>query len=338
MNYTTYANKIKQIDYDISALVNTKKHAKFKVIGNDIDNNERPEKWPYHTGYIHAGGWLKNINADIKIGDTIYQNNLKEVLPEGWNISDEYWKNFILSTQTSNIVFIPFFNKVIGKTGSLTSIEMDYLTIKDFFPYNYDKLNYSILYSTMQPNIYDLNFEIDHTETSKNIPINFNYAPMLPFITEAVAKQPDYFRFNDTLSINSDEIFSTDAENTFTIKINKNIHNFNQVYLNSSDKSMSFRYHYIVIEDGKNVDKYLPNIAVYSNEKWIAESCKEITDPVFLELVKKSSNSNLATQGELFIENYETLIIDNNFSFDENKKPFLKLKTNSPCDYLWLWR
>ena len=187
MNYTTYANKIKQIDYDISALVNTKNHAEFKVIGNDIDN-ERPEKWPYHAGYIHAGknGWLTNINSKIKIGDIIYQNNLNEVLPQEWNTLDEYWKNFILYTQTSNVVFIPFFNKVIGKKDSPTSIEMNFLTIKDFFPYNYDKLNYSILYSTTQPNIYDLNFEINHTETDKNIPINFNYAPMLPFITEAV--------------------------------------------------------------------------------------------------------------------------------------------------------
>lgn len=338
MNYNTYVNKIKQIGYDISALVNTKKNAEFKVIGNDVDKKTRPEKWPYHTGYIHAGsnGWLTNINNKIKIGDIIYQNNLKEVLPEGWDLSNKYWKNFIIFAQTSNVVFIPFFNKVIGQQGFLTSIEMDYLTIKDFFPYNYDKLNYSLLYSTMKPNIYDLNFEIGQKDTNKDIPINFSYTPMLPLITDAVVKQPDYFRFNDTLSINSTITFSTENEDIFTIKINKTSYDFNQVYFDSSNSSVSFRYYYTVTENNQSINKYSPNITIYSNGQWISELYKEIIDPVFLKLVK--SNSVLANQGQLYTENYETLIIDNSFIFNEDKKPSLKLITNSPCNYLWLWR
>lgn len=335
MNYTTYANKIKQISYDIAALIDTKKNADFKVIGNDIDK-ERPEKWPYRTGYIHAGGWLKNINKEVKVGDIIYQNNLSEIPPKDETEAIEYWKNFLLFTKTSNLVFIPFYNKVIGQKGIATSVEMEYFTLKDFFPQHNDKLNYSILYSTAQPNIYDLNFEVTSGEANLDIPINFNYAPMLPFITDAVVKQSGYFRFNNILSIDSTNIFSTENftedSKLFTIKINENIYYFNQVYIDSSNSSMSFRYHYVEEDE----DKYSPNITVYSNGKWISELYKEIRDPAFWKLVE--NNTNLAKHGKLYNEYYETLIIDNNFSFDKNKKPLLKLKSNSSCNYLWLWR
>ena len=334
MDYNTYANKIKKIDHDISALVNIKSKAEYKVIGNDIDS-PMPTKWSYHTGYIYAGGWLTQINPNIKMGDIIYQNNLDENMPDpNSETYNDYLDNFILYAQTGNLVFIPFFDEVIN-----TTVKMNYSATRRFFSTGYE-LNQSVLCKGMKSILYHCDFNI--VNTNQDINIDFNYAPMLPVITEAVILEPDYFRFNDTFTISSTTTISTSNDQEFTIIINGNIYNFNQIYFDSTESAMYFRYHYVVQEidpqtqQTHDVDYYSPNILIYLDTVWTSDIYKEITDPVFLGLV--NNYSSLAEKGQLFTENYETLIIDNAFSFDKDNKPLLRLKTNSSCNYKWLWR